>query len=53
MGGERQDPRDDDDADGLYGANRFGQVYRTLRPHASDELVKKKYRAYVRMLSQL
>jgi hypothetical protein len=42
VGGDRQDPRDD-----IY---RFGQVYRTLRPDASDALVEKKYRAYIRML---
>jgi hypothetical protein len=43
--GDRQDPRDDEDA--IY---RFGKVYRTLRPNASNSLVKKKYRAYLRLL---
>ena len=47
--GDRQDPRfDREDVEGFY---RFGRVYRTLRPNASDTLVKKKYRAYLRVKS--
>lgn len=54
MGGERNDPRDDeDDSERIYGPNRFGEVYRKIRPHASDELVAAKYNAYLRVLSRL